>query len=172
MPRTKMAVEQYKTQTEMSIPERIADYLDHYAKSAPGRWRTAQDLARAAYLLPRLPMEKSKEVKQVKGRMSSAKKILMERYGRTVIANPGYGYRATTDSEDVAGDALEKAARRVVSSAEGLDKTRALITMSEIRDPQKRKRVEEVSRATRVLVSNEVMERLRLPEKKPNGEDK
>lgn len=165
MSRKTIELADFKPDVKMSLPRRIAQYLDWAAQKAPGRPVSYQMLTKVCEFTPRMPTEKDKRIDTVKRAVKRAKPVLMDEYGRGVVSHPGFGIRATIDSEDVARTQMEVDARRITSAVKAADRTRSLIKMSEIKDKELKARVGTVNSAIRVLVSPEVMGKL-LTEKK------
>ena len=159
---------EYTPDVEASIPRRLALFLVWAARKYPKRAISLPLAAKVVMILGRTPPIDGKEVQRLRGSISAARKILLSEYSRGLINVPGAGLRATIDSEDQATTEVERAARRVVSSIEQLDRNRAAVKLSDISNPDVRHRVQRVTTACKPLTSGEVLEKLRLPsETKP-----
>jgi len=167
------SIEDFVVDLNKTIPHRAAQALDWAAKNLPGRPVSYQLLTKIVLALPRLPKEESKEVIALASRTSRIRDVLMDEHKRGLVSHPGHGIRATMDTEDLARTQYEKNAKRVVSSVTSLDRTRSLINPAEIHDQALRSRVNSIGKAARILVSNDVLDKLRLPESfKDDVEDK
>lgn len=158
------SVLEFKPDLEMSISERGAAFLDWAAKKFPGRAITYQQITKVVFALPRVPSENSKEVDTFrKNRMTRIREILFSKYKRAVVAHPGFGIRATKDSEDVARTDMELKAKKVRTAISNLDRSRSLIDVSKITDPKLVERVNSIGDSLRSLNSSALQTRLRLP---------
>lgn len=158
-------LEDFNINISLSMPKRIASFLDWAAKVAPGRPVSYQLLTKVCAKTGRLPTENDSRVTVVRNAVHRAKSVLMDEYGRGVVSHPGMGIRATIDSEDTARTQMENDARRITSAIRAADRTRSIINVKDIRDKELRNRVTNVNSALKVLISQDVMTRL-LPEKK------
>lgn len=158
-------LEDFSVDINLSMPKRIASFLDWAAKVAPGRPVSYQLLTKVCAKTGRLPSENDSRVTVVKNAVSRAKNVLIDAYGRGIVSHPGMGIRATIDSEDTARTQMENDTRRIASAIKAADRTRSIINVKDIRDKDLRSRVLNVNSAIKVLVSQDVMSRL-LPEKK------
>lgn len=161
--RSLKSVLDFKVDTKDSIPRRLSKLLYWASEEMPGRAIAKTHAAKIVLALPRLPNEDSKDVKKLMGVTANARKILEDEHQRGLINIQGMGIRATTSSEDTAKTQYEKNARRVVSAATSLDRTRSIIKTSEIKDQDLRNRVAEIGKAAKILISPDVIDRLRLP---------
>lgn len=163
--RVAQSVLDYKPDLSLSITERGAAFLDWAAKSFPGRAITYQQITKVVFALPRVPSESSKDVDTLrKNRMGRIRDILFTKYKRAVVAHPGFGIRATKDSEDVARTDMESKAKKVRTAITNLDRSRSLIDISKITDPRLAERVQSIGDSLRSLNSSALQTKLRLPE--------
>lgn len=158
-------LENFEVDIEMSLPRRIAAFLDYAAEVAPGRPIPFQLLTKIVMMLPKRPTETDARVVSIRDALRRAKPFLMDQYRRGLVSQPGFGVRATTDTDDLARTQFQQDARRVTSAIKSIDRTRSLIKTSDITDKDLRARVTSVNGAVRVLVSGDVLGKL-LPEKK------
>ena len=162
-------LEDYKVDIDMSMPHRIAAFLDWAARIAPSRPISFERLTKIVMLMPKAHMNESDQrVESIRGAVRRAKPILMDTYRRGLVPHPGFGVRATTDSEDIARNQYQQDARRITSAIRSADRTRSLIRPNEIRDRDLKARVNNINSAVRVLVSPDVIDKL-LPEAKKEG---
>lgn len=162
MARTAKSDIEFRADPDHSVPRRIALFLMVCARQHPKRLMAPKLVAKTALMVPQ---PSGMDVKRMKASTGRARIILLNEFRRGLVSVPGMGIRATTDDEDLAGTQLEKNARRVVSAAESLDRTRAAVTVSNIKDAGLRRRVEGISKASKLLMGD-VIEKLRLPEHK------
>lgn len=161
--RSLKSVLDFKIDTKDSLPRRLANLLYWASEEMPGRAIAKTHAAKIVLVLPRLPNEDSKDVKKISGVTAAARKILEDEHQRGLLTIFGMGIRATTNSEDTAKTQYERNAKRVVSAVTTLDKTRSIIKTSEIKDQDLRNRVAEIGKAAKILISPDVIDRLRLP---------
>jgi hypothetical protein len=172
MPRSaNKSIEDFKVDLNQSLVRRAAQVLNWAAKSLPGRPVSYQLLTKIVLALPRTPKEESADVISIMRKTSKIRDVLMNDYQRGLVSHPGHGIRATMDTEDLARTQYEKNARRVVSAVTSLDKTRSIINPSDIHDQALRSRVNNIGKAAKILVSNDVLDKLRLPEAFKNEAD-
>lgn len=160
------SINDYKIDADMAPSLRAADCLNWAADHMPGRPVSIQVLVKIAYVLPRVPKEDSKEVEVFrKNRMGQVRKHLMTDYQRDLVPVRGFGVRATTGSEDVAGTTFQTRTKRVTIAIEKLEETRQLINPAEIKNRDLKAMVQRVSDVQRLLNSAEVLKKLELPPK-------
>lgn len=165
MTNKQIKLEDFSVDVTLSMPKRIASFLDWAAKVTPGRPVSYQLLTKVCAKTNRLPSENDSRVAVVKNAVSRAKNVLIDEYGRGVVSHPGMGIRATIDSEDTARTQMETDTRRITSAIRAADRTRSIINVKDIKDKELKNRVNSVNNVIKVLVSQDVMTRL-LPESK------
>jgi hypothetical protein len=124
--RKKLQITKFKPE-EKSIRSRVAEFLNKCANDYPHSVITYEEITQAIFELGRVPDSRAKHVKSVRGQMSSAGKLLMEKYGRSLITCRGVGARASVDNADVLRESVTKDAERHRQTAEKLQKTASLI---------------------------------------------
>ena len=166
---TKKAInfKNFKVDAGESVSRRLARLLDWAAEEMPGRSVSYQEAAKIVLLLPRLPGADSREVESIKSAKSRSRKILLMERKRGLVATEGIGIRATTDDDDLVENQVEVDARRVVQASEALDRSTGALKAVKIKNPALKSRFSSINKASRLLINNDVLGRLRaLPEKK------
>lgn len=170
IPKAPKSVLEYKVDPDDSVPRRLSKFLFWASEKMPGRAIPMPLVAKVVLILPKVPVKNSKDVQKITGRLGAARDLLGEEHERGLISVPGMGIRATTGSEDTAKTQYEKNAKRVVSAVTSLDRTRSIIKTNEIQDARVRARVGEIGKAAKVLVSPDILDKLRLPAPKEDEE--
>jgi hypothetical protein len=83
------------------IGRRVAHFLDWAAVNMPKRYFQYNLICKQINELNKTPPQGDKQVDLVRRSMTSAKRILLKRYGRGIDFMRGVGVRATTDSVDI-----------------------------------------------------------------------
>jgi hypothetical protein len=156
----------FKPDPEKDDVHRAAEFLDLAAQQFPMRAVPITYIVRVANMCTRLPQEASKQVEIFKKlRMQPLKRVLYNEYQRALIYKPGFGYRATVDSEDIVKTDLEIKSRRVVNAIDGLQRSKELVDPKTIKTKSVKTRFNEISR-TQKLLTAEVRQKLL-----PSGDD-
>lgn len=116
------------TPEEKSIRGRIAEFLHWAMQKYPYQIVTYEEVTQAIFGLGRSPQAGSKNVKSVRGQMSSAAQMLMEQYKTSLITLRGVGVRAGVDDTDILRESVTKDAERHRQTAEKLKKTAGLVS--------------------------------------------
>lgn len=85
---------------KLTIPARIAQALDYGAETAPGTIIPYNVLLQMVMGFAKLPRLGSEDVDRLRGKMTSAARVLHEKYGRGKHSIPGVGVRATFSDAD------------------------------------------------------------------------
>jgi len=103
----------YKKPADLNLAEAIAHYLDWAARHDPYAFKNLVDIAYSAMGLRTRPRADSDDVEFCKKKLkSTARNILLKKYGRRIISKVGLGMRATVDDLDMTkGPAATQAAR-------------------------------------------------------------
>lgn len=117
---------------EMTVPNRVAHYLDWAAKTFPKTYTPYNLLYKAIMGQKTTPQLRNKEVEQLRQRLQSVKKILQDKYGRELDTQQGIGVRATVDAADTLTVSLPKRMRRLQSAKNAVVRTTDLIDPSRI----------------------------------------
>lgn len=163
----------YKAPDNMDGPERAAHFLDWAAKSFPNRPVPAEHIVRVALLQPRLPKVDSTDVESFRNaKMTRVRMLLQREYKRALVYHPGAGWRASTDSEDIVVNDLEKRRKRVQSSIKAFRTSRDLVKLGELKDKTIRTRFQQLDDALTQLEAPKIQLRLAAPtdeEKETDG---
>jgi len=160
------SINDYNLDPKMTPAHRAADCLNWAAEHMPGRPVSMQMLVKIAFVMPRLPRDESPELELFRrNKMSQVRRHLVEKYQRDLVAVRGFGVRATTGSEDVAGTTFQVRTKRVTVAIEKLQETRQLIDPAEIKNRELKAMVQRVSEVQKMLNSSEVLKKLELPPK-------
>lgn len=125
--RTKLQLARF-TPKEKSICKRVAEFLYWARDKYPHQIITYEEVTQAIFSLGRIPSRGAKHVKSVRGQMSSAGKILIEKYKTSLITVRGVGVRAGVDDADILKESVTKDAERHRQTAEKLEKTAGLVS--------------------------------------------
>jgi hypothetical protein len=115
-----------------SDPQRAAQALDWAAEQFPEQWVAYNILLRAIRGFSHTPKLASRDVENLRHKMSRVREILRRVYSRDLISEPGVGVRATSASLDVLKTAMVQRARRLASASTNYAATAALVEASEI----------------------------------------
>jgi hypothetical protein len=139
---------------EKSIRGRVAEFLHWAMKKYPYQILTYEEVTQAIFGLGRAPQVGSKHVKSVRGGISSAAKLLMEKYKTSLVTLRGVGVRAAVDDTDILRESVTKDAERHRQTAAKLMKTAGLVSpealqrqLKELKgDPKMKEEVLELSK--------------------------
>lgn len=124
----------YKRPEGLNLAEAIAHYLDWAAKMRPHEYVMMMEIAYCAMDLRTRPRENSEDVDFCKGKMDSARKVLLRDYNRRVVFRRGLGYRATVDDLDMAKGPASKQANAVANATKKLSEIVNSIDVKKIPD--------------------------------------
>lgn len=124
----------YKTDFSLSKPQRLAHLLDWCAKKYPRQALPLNIALKGIEGYSRTPRMDSQEVQQLKSKVQRSKRILLEKYSRTLVSEKGIGIWATVDHDDHVEKGVIKAAERLTSAKKSLQ------AIVDIVDPTKIKR--------------------------------
>ena len=122
----------YEANKEMSIPKRIADFLNYAAKNFPSDYAPYGMIAKAVLMLPRMPRADSKEAGMIQRNMARVRTFLREDYGRELDVQRSIGVRATVDSADTLQTSMPKRMRRLESARIAVVQTAGLIDVKDL----------------------------------------
>lgn len=117
---------------EKAICSRVAEFLDDCAQKYPHCTITYEEVTQAIFTLGKIPDARAKHVKSVRGQMSSAGKLLLQKYNRTLITCRGVGARASVDNTDKVKESMTQAAENHRRTAEKLVKIADSIDPTEL----------------------------------------
>jgi len=150
--RHKLQLSKYEPK-EKSIRGRVAEFLNMCAETYPHCTITYEEITQAIFTLGKIPDARAKHVKSVRGQMSSAGKLLLEKYNRTLITCTGVGARASVDNTDKVKESMTKAAEnhrrtaeKLVRIADSIDPDQLDVELKELGgDPQVKRDLLEVA---------------------------
>jgi hypothetical protein len=117
MARTKQVnITDYQPDLEAGMTRRIADCLSWFSEQAPKRPISYPELLKAVKKEKRKVTEDSPEIRRFKGLFVRANEILREEYGKEIMLIHGFGVRASTSDEDLAGGKLGRRASRAAKA--------------------------------------------------------
>jgi hypothetical protein len=131
--RVKLQLKTFRPE-ETSIRGRVAEFLNWCADRYPHQIITHEEVTQAIFTLGKVPDGRAKHVKSVKGQMSSAAKLLMEKYKKSLITMRGVGVRASVDDADILKESVTKEVERHKQTADKLQKTADLINPGALQD--------------------------------------
>jgi len=135
-------LEQWKPNMDKGIAARTADLLNFAAQKKPGR-TVAWTQVTKCILGGKMPSADSKSVKDMMGRSSAIRQVLMRDFGRGLDNIPGLGVRATVDSDDLANTQLRRQVKQHEASRQRVIATRTLIKPAEMKDKKLKAWVEQ-----------------------------
>jgi hypothetical protein len=109
-------ISKYETNHKLSIPNRAADYLDWAARNYPHQYTPYNLMCQALMGYDRTPKLKNAEVERLRNALGRIRAILVSKYGRDLVAQPGLGPRATVDDADKLKMVMPKKAARLASA--------------------------------------------------------
>lgn len=118
---------EYKTQEKLTIPQRMAHYLDWAATKYPKAYTPYNFVLKAIMGFAKTPRLSTEEVDRLRSKITRVRDILQTDYGRDIDTQPGVGVRATTDDADTLTVALPKKVKRLQSASASVKKTADLI---------------------------------------------
>lgn len=109
-------ISKFQTDHKKSIPNRAAEYLDWAAKNYPHQYTPYNLMCQALMGYDRTPKLKNAEVERLRNSLGRIRQILVEKYERELVAQPGLGPRATVDDADKLKMVMPKKAARLASA--------------------------------------------------------
>ncbi|HYX20441.1 MAG TPA: hypothetical protein VFA98_06305 [Thermoanaerobaculia bacterium] len=128
-------LEQWKPDMTRGIVARAADLLNFVKGKKPGA-PVAWTHVTKCVLGGRIPHADSKAVKDMMGRSSGIRAILMRDYGCGLENIQGLGVRATVDDDDLANTQLRRQVKQHEASRQRVLATRALINPSAMKNKE------------------------------------
>lgn len=126
--RSEFQAPEYRLDTTMKIPARVAHFLDFAADKWPHRPIPYNVLLMFVMGYDRVPSMTDSDINHLKNSMQRAKKVLHETYNRGLIPERGLGVRASVDADDrteheliPAGKRLESAGTKFVAIRSSID---------------------------------------------------
>jgi hypothetical protein len=107
----------YKKPADLNLGEAIAHFLDWNSKHKPYAFVKLTEVAYYAMGLRTRPRDKSDDVEFCEKKMKTARKVLLEKYGRRTISKRGLGIRATVDDLDMTKGPAALQAQRVAHAS-------------------------------------------------------
>ena len=130
----------YKADTGAStLAEKVVAFLLYARKEAPGVYFQANVVAKAVLVLSKQPSLESKQADVVRGSVSRARVIMLEKHECSLHVERGRGMRATTGDDDQAKTRVEVAAKRFVSAEGALSREAAIVDPAKIKDETRRR---------------------------------
>lgn len=109
-------ISKFTPNIKFSIPNRAAQYLDWAAKNYPGQYTPYNLMLQAIMGYERTPKLKNAEVERLRNSLGRIRAILVEKYDRELVSQPGLGPRATVDDGDKLKMVMPKKAARLASA--------------------------------------------------------
>lgn len=126
-------LDQWKPDMDKGIAARAADLLNYAAEKKPGA-PVAWTHVTKRVLGGKVQRADGKLVKDMMGRSSAIRQVLMRDYGRGLENLPGLGVRATVDSDDLANTQLRRQVKQHEASRQRVLATRSLVKVPEMKD--------------------------------------
>jgi hypothetical protein len=160
----------------LTMPNRIASFLDWWATRHPYDFAAYNEICKAVQGYERLPRLDTEEVEQIRGTVGRAEPILHQKYQRALVRNRGLGARATVDDVDVIRNKQGARAKRVERSIVALAHTDELIDTRRIPDsPQNRELKQWYARDVKSILKQvsgpEFLAKMLPPKSKKDGEE-
>ena len=137
--RTDFNAPEYRLDTRMKFPARIAHFLDFCACKWPHRPIPANVVLMYVMGYDRLPSMNDSDIEHLKNSMPRAKKVLHDVYNRGLINERGIGYRASVDAEDRTEKELVPAGRRLELAGEAFGRIRSSINPNDFSNTERGK---------------------------------
>jgi len=122
----------YTVDLKMSVPRRVAHFLDWAALHHPLRCWSAPEVWQICMQLPRLPRDSEFNRKAMAATAGRSRSILQELYGRTLVTQRGIGFRASVGSEDVHDNCMPDRIKRAKSALGQLTVTAVFVDAKEL----------------------------------------
>jgi hypothetical protein len=116
-------ISKFTTNHKLSIPHRAAEYLNWAAKNYPHQYTPYNLMCQALMGYDRTPKLKNAEVERLRNSLGRIRVILIEKYDRDLVSQPGLGPRATVDDADKLKMVLPKKSARLASARAGFVNT-------------------------------------------------
>jgi len=129
-------MDEFPLDTKMKKPERIAVFLDWWAKKSPKQYVAYNQLLQVIEGYKDLPSAKSPELNFFRNNVRTAEKILDERFERGLDRHRWFGVRATTDHFDRMKSRYVKEARKLKVAIIRTDAEAGKIDVTKIPDTQ------------------------------------
>lgn len=123
----------YVRDDALSIPQRVAHFLDWAATNKPGEFMPYNMIVQAIMGYKRMPQLASDEVQRVKRTASAnVRQTLITKYDREIVSLPGVGVRATHSDADRLEHVAPKKARRLDGARRSFMITANAINLSNV----------------------------------------
>jgi len=109
-------ISKFTTNHKLSIPNRAAQYLDWAAKNYPHQYTPYNLMCQALMGYDRTPKLKNAEVERLRNSSGRIRAILVEKFERDLVVQPGLGPRATVDDADKLKMVMPKKSARLASA--------------------------------------------------------
>lgn len=109
-------ISKFETNHKLSIPHRAAQFLDWAAKNYPHQYTPYNLLLQAVMGYDRTPKLKNAEVERLRNASGRIRMLLVDKYARDLVVQPGLGPRATVDDADKLKMVMPKKAARLQSA--------------------------------------------------------
>jgi hypothetical protein len=124
----------YKRNEKLYLPERTADYLDWAAKRFPKVFIPYNVVVKGIEGYQKPPRSNSDEVMRMRRCVSKVRSILLDKYNRSTVSQPGFGIRATIDDEDMLKECVTRSAVRAQSAISGLVRISDKVNIAKVPD--------------------------------------
>jgi hypothetical protein len=148
------AADEYALDVRLSKASRLADFLNYMAERCPFAYIPDNACVRAVEGHKHMPKAFTEETRKVRSRASSARTVLMAKYGRCLLMSArgtSPGMRASVDDDDASAYQLPKNIIRLGSAKNSTDATLLCIQQSKIRSPALKAFVSAARAATHAL---------------------
>lgn len=112
-PKAQKKLEEYVTDTELSMTQRGAHFLHWAAQHMPNVFQSYPVIYKAITGQRSLPRANSEHVELLKRNVTGMRTALLKHYNREVVSLPGIGIRATVDDADRLANVAPAKARRL-----------------------------------------------------------
>lgn len=131
-PEITRALQQYKTDHNLSLTKRAAHLLDWAAKHIPTKYVPFNLLYKHAMGQKETPQNGNKDVMSLRKNAGTIRSFLERDYNRELLVQSGMGMRATVDSEDVVKNRLPQRTSRFLAAKAALTKTVERVELKEL----------------------------------------
>lgn len=161
-------ISKFTTDAKLTIPARAAALLDWAAEHYPMQFVAYNVLLKGVMGYGKMPRLDTKEVEQLRAKITRIREILMSDFGRELVTMPGSGCRATVDSADTLKHNVTKRIVKVRLAKQALAKTASLVDPSKVPNTEEYKALKswfnrDVHDVLKTLTSPEFERKLLVP---------
>jgi hypothetical protein len=134
MAKNSKAFSNYVRDDDLSIPQRVAHFLDWAAINKAGEFVPYNVIVQQILGTKRLPQLAGEEVQRVRRASATVRQTLITKYDREIVSLPGVGVRATFNDADRLANVAPRKARRLDAARRGFMVTANAINLNNVPD--------------------------------------